>query len=88
MVAGVVWDETTAWPPGIADQVRAASQEIRPAVRGAVAPPAPRSGGLSGLRHRKIVWLLLASRQAAGTGLGRVWLLPKSHTKAVPEGPR
>jgi hypothetical protein len=32
MVAGVIWDETTAWPPGIADQVRAASQEIRPGV--------------------------------------------------------
>jgi hypothetical protein len=29
MVAGVICDETTAWPPEIADQVRAASQEIR-----------------------------------------------------------
>jgi hypothetical protein len=32
MVAGVVWDEETTWPPGIADHVRAASQEIRPGV--------------------------------------------------------
>jgi hypothetical protein len=32
VLAGVVWTEETAWPPGIADQVRARSREIRPRV--------------------------------------------------------
>ncbi|HET9970328.1 MAG TPA: hypothetical protein VFQ68_18995 [Streptosporangiaceae bacterium] len=32
IVVGVVWDDETTWPPGIADHVRAASQEIRPGV--------------------------------------------------------
>ena len=32
MVVGVIWDEATSWPSGIANQVRAASQEIRPGV--------------------------------------------------------
>lgn len=30
VLVGVVWTEETAWPPGIADQVRARSREIRP----------------------------------------------------------
>ena len=32
VLAGVVWTEETAWPPGIAGQVRARSREIRPRV--------------------------------------------------------
>jgi hypothetical protein len=32
VLVGVVWTEETAWPPGIADQVRARSREIRPRV--------------------------------------------------------
>jgi len=32
VLAGVVWTEETAWPPGIAAQVRARSREIRPRV--------------------------------------------------------
>jgi len=32
VLAGVVWTEETAWPPGIAGQVRVRSREIRPRV--------------------------------------------------------
>jgi hypothetical protein len=32
VLVGVVWTAETAWPPGIADQVRARSREIRPGV--------------------------------------------------------
>ena len=32
VLVGVVWTEETAWPPGIADQVRARSREIRPGI--------------------------------------------------------
>ena len=32
VLVGVVWTEETAWPPGIADQVRARSRAIRPGV--------------------------------------------------------
>jgi hypothetical protein len=32
VLVGVVWTAETAWPPGIADQVRARSREIRPRV--------------------------------------------------------
>ncbi len=32
VLVGVMWTEETAWPPGIGDQVRARSREIRPGV--------------------------------------------------------